>query len=173
MTQHKVENEIELFIQGEGISKITLVKVNPSDTIADLIKIAREHGLSTPYEADICVFVEDTDVPLARDGKIEEVGLASRSRVHIHRCQQIEVVVNFNKDQRKGFFPPSATMASVKKWAVGKEGFGMSATDATEHLLQLCGSNARPDEDVHIGTLTKGVDWAICFDLVAKQRVEG
>ena len=173
MTQHNVVKEIELFIQGEGIPKITLVKVNPSDTVADLIKVAREHGLSTPGDAEICVFVEDTDDPLAWDGKIEELGLTSRTRVHIHRCQRVEIVVNFNKDQRKGFFPPSATIASVKKWAVGKEGFGMSNIDATEHLLQLCGSKTRPDEDVHIGTLTKGEAWVICFDLVAKQRVEG
>ena len=173
MTQYRIEDEIELFIQGEGIPKITLVKMNPNDTVADLIKIAREHGLSTPEEAEICVFVEDTDNPLALDGKIEEVGLTSRSRVHIHRCLRLEVVVNFNKDQRKSFFPPSATIASVKKWTVGKEGFGMSDIDATEHLLQVCGSTVRPDEDAHIGNLTKGVDWAICFDLVAKKRVEG
>ena len=173
MTQLSTADQIELFIQGEGIPKITLLKVNPKDTVADLIKIAREHGLSTPEGEEVCIFIEDTDTPLALEVKIDETGLSSRSRVHIHRCQRLEVTVNFNKDQLKGFFPPSVTVAWVKKWVVSEDGFGMSDVDAAEHLLQVCGSAVRPDEDAHIGTLTKGADQSICFDLVAKKRVEG
>ena len=173
MTQPDVKDYIEIFIQGEGILKITLVNLHPKDTVADIIKVAREHGLSTPQGSEVFVLVENTDTPLVLDAKIDEADLIPRSRVHIHRCQRVEVVVNFNADQLKGFFPPSATVAWVKKWAVGKDGFGMSDVDATEHLLQLCNTTDRPDEDMHIGTLMKVSDWAICFDLVAKQRVEG
>ncbi len=173
MKQSDVKGYIEIFIQGEGIPKITLVRVHLKDTVADLIKVAREHGLSTPEGSEVFVFVENTDTPLALDAKIDEVGLISRSRVHIHCCKRVEVTVNFNADQLKSFFPPSATVAWIKKWAVGKDGFGMSDVDATEHLLQVCHSTDRPDEDMHIGTLVKASDSAICFDLVAKQRVEG
>ena len=173
MTQPNARDYIEIFIQGEGISKITLVRVHIKDTVADIIKVALEHGLSTPEGSEVFVLVENTDAPLVLDAKIDEVGLIPRSRVHIHRCRRVEVTVNFNADQLKGFFPPSATVAWVKKWAVGKDGFVLSDLDATEHLLQVCHSTDRPDEDVHIGTLVKVLDGAICFDLVAKQRVEG
>ena len=173
MTQPKGKDYIELFIQCEGILKITLVSVHLKDTVADIIKVAQEHGLSAPEGSEVFVFVENTDAPLALDAKIDEVGLIPRRRVHVHRCRRVEVTVNFNADQLKGFFPPSATVAWVKKWAVGKDGFGLSDLDATEHLLQVCHSTDRPDEDVHIGTLVKFLDGAICFDLVAKQRVEG
>ena len=173
MVQLDTTDQIELFIQGEGIPKITLVKVYPKDTVADIIKVAREHGLSAPEGSEICVFVENTDAPLALDAKIDELGLAPRSRIHIHRCQSVEVWVNFNEHQQKGFFPPSATVNWVKGWAVGKDGFDMSPVDATEHLLQLCNSSERPDEDVHIGTLVKFSHGTLCFDLVPKQRVEG
>jgi len=173
MTQPNARDYIELFIQGEGVSKITLVRVHIKDTVADIIKVALEHGLSTPEGSEVFVLVENTDAPLVLDAKIDEVGLIPRSRVHIHRCRRVEVTVNFNADQLKGFFPPSATVAWVKKWAVGKDGFGLSDLDATEHLLQVCHSTDRPDEDVHIGTLVKVLAGAICFDLVAKQRVEG
>ena len=173
MTQLDTIDHIELFIQGEGIPKITLVKVHPNDTVADIIKAAREHGLSAPEGSEICVFVENTNTPLALDAKVDEVGIVSRSRVHIHRCQRVEVWINFNEHQKKGFFPPSATVAWVKEWAVGKDAFDMSPVDATEHLLQICDSSERPDEDVHIGTLVKFSDGTLCLDLVPKQRVEG
>ena len=173
MTQCDTTDHIELFIQGEGIPKITLVKVHPRDTVADIIKVAREHGLSTPEGSEVFVFVENADTPLNLDAKIDEVGLTPRSRVHIHRCRRVEVTVNFKEHQLKGFFPPSATINKVTKWAVGKDGADMSPVDAAEHLLQVCLSTERPDEDVHIGTLVKGSDCVICFDLVAKQRVEG
>ena len=173
MKPSDVKDSIEIFIQGEGIPKITLVTVHPKDTVADLIKAAREHGLSTPKGSEVFVFVENTATPSALDAKIDEIGLKPRSRLHIHCCKHVEVTVNFNADQLKNFFPPSATVAWIKKWVVGKDGFGMSEVDATEHLLQVCHSTDRPDEDVHIGTLVKSSDPAICLDLVAKQRVEG
>ncbi len=173
MSQPDATDHIELFIQGEGIPKIALVKVHPEYTVADLIKVAREHSLSVPEGSEVFVLLENTDAPLLLDAKIDEVGLAPRSRVHIHRCRRVEVTVNFNADQLKGFFPPSATLAWVKKWAVGKDGFGMADVDATEHLLQMCGSTDRPDEDVHIGTLVKLSNGTLCFDLAPKQRVEG
>ena len=165
--------EIELFIQGEGIPKITLVKVHPHDTVAAIVKVAREHGLSAPEGSEVLVFVENSEVPLSLEAKIDEVGLKPRSRVHIHRCQRVEVTVNFNGDEKKGFFPPSATVDWVKRWAVGKDGYDIPTADAAEHALQVCNSPERPDEDVHIGTLAKFSDGTLCFDLVPKQRVEG
>ena len=44
MTQIDATDHVELFIQGEGIPKITLMKVHPKDTVADIVKVAREHG---------------------------------------------------------------------------------------------------------------------------------
>lgn len=173
MLQPESKDYMEIFIQGEGIPEIVLVCVHPVDTAEDIIKLGREHGLSTPEGSEVYVFVENTATPLALDGKIDEIGLKPRNRVHIHCSKQVEVTVNFNANQLKGFFPPSATVAWIKKWAVGKDGYCMSEVDATEHLLQECHSKDRPDEDVHIGALVRASDPVICFDLVAKQRVEG
>ena len=173
MTQLDAISHIELFIQGEGIPKITLVKVHPKDTVAGIIKVARLHGLRTSEDAELFVFVENTDVSLELDVKIDEVGLVARSRVHIHRCKGVEVTVNYNQDQKKGFFPPSATVHWVKEWAVGKDQYEMSPVDAAEHVLKVCNSGDEPDGEVHIGTLVKFPDRTLCFDLVPKQRVEG
>ena len=45
--------------------------------------------------------------------------------------------------------------------------------DAVEHVLQISGSASRPDEDVHLGTLTRAPVCSVSFDLVPKRRVEG
>ena len=100
--------------------------------MADIVKVAREYGLSAPEDSEVCVFVENTDVTLDLDVKIDEAGLTSRGRVHIHRCKSVEVTVNYNQDQKKGFFPPSATVDSVKEWAVAKDQYGLSPVDAAE-----------------------------------------
>ena len=173
MTQLNAPDQIEIFIQGEGIPKITLVKLGPKDTVADIVKIAREHGLSAPEDAELCVFIENSDVTLELDMKVDEAGLTARSRVHIHRCKSVEVTVNYNQDQKKGFFAPSATVDRVKEWATGKDQYNLSPVDAAEHVLKVCNSGDQPDEEVHIGTLVKFPDGTLCFDLVAKQRVEG
>lgn len=172
MTQQGTRDEIELFLQGEGITDITLVRVPRDGTARDIIDAAKAHGLTSP-NGEALVLVEDVEEPLAPDARLEAAGIAHRGRVHVHRCRQVAVAVNFNADQKTEDFPPSATVGRVKKWAVGKKGFDLQGVDATEHLLQVCNSTDRPDEDVHIGTLVRVPDCGLCFDLVAKQRVEG
>lgn len=173
MTQHTTGDEIELFLQGEGIAEITLVRVPRAGTVREIIETAMAHGLAKPDGVEALVFLEDAEEPLAAEVTLEVAGVAQRARVHVHRCRRVAVTVNFNADQKTEAFPPSATLARVKKWAVGKRGFDLTDVDAAEHLLQVCGSTVRPDEDVHIGTLVHVPDCEVCFDLVAKQRVEG
>ena len=173
MAQLEAADHIELFLQGEGIHKITLVKVHPKDIVADIVKVGYEHGLRIPEDSEVFIFVENTDEPLELDVKIDEAGLSPRSRVHIHRCKEVEVTVNYRRDQKKDSFPPSATVDWVKEWAVGKDQYDMSSVDAAEHVLKVCNSGDQPDEDVHIGALAKFPDGTLCFDLVPKQRVEG
>ena len=104
---------------------------------------------------------------------LEAAGIRHRGRVHVHRCRKIQVAVNFNGVTESNHFSPATTVGKIKKWAVSKQVFNLSEIDASEHILQICGSNERPDEDTHLGSLVKFPDCKICFDLVAKVRVEG
>lgn len=172
MIQHDKRDEIELFLQGQGIREITLVRVPRGGTVRDVLTAAAAHGLGVDGDAPL-VLLEDAEEPLAPDATLEHAGVTNRSRVHVHRCRRVGVTVNFNADQKCEGFPPSATVGRVRRWAVGKHGFDLNGVDATEHLLQLCGSSDRPDEDAHIGTLVTAPACGLCFDLVVKQRVEG
>lgn len=162
--------EIELFIQGEGLDEIALVRMAHGATVRDVVVAAKMHGLPDADEPFV-VLLEDEEVALPLDAALSDTGLRHRGRVHIHRVPRIDVTVHFVSDTKAHTFSSSATVRRVKEWA--DEQFKLPRVDATEHVLQLCNSNVRPDEDTHIGRLVRYPDHALCFDLVAKHRVEG
>lgn len=166
--------EIEIFVQGEGIPEITLLRVPDNSAVRDILTNAEAQGVRfAGDEPSLVILIEDQEMELPHDLSLEKAGIRHRSRVHIHRCRRIEVTVNFNAQQIVHSFPPSATVERVKRWAVSSEGFDLPSIDATEHLLQVCRSAARPDEDIQIGSLVAFPNCGLCFDLVPKVRVEG
>jgi len=163
--------DIELFVQGEGIRDIVLIKAKKGGAVRDILVAAREAGLSVVE--GVVLWIEDEESPIDLDAPIASTQIRHLGRVHLHRCRKVAVNVTFNGVQKAETFPPATTMKRVKRWAVGPKGFNMSDVDAAEHVLQLTGSAERPDEDIHIGTLVTGSQCSVSFDLVPKVRVEG
>lgn len=161
---------IQLFLQYEGHPRVELVQLDENATVADLIEAARKAGLPDDRKEGACVFVHDVDQPLDLTLTLKAAGVRDKYRVHVHRCKKVEVTLHFNERTEKLAFPPAATVDKVKKEFV-KE-LRMSKVDASEHVLQLCGSTDRPDPDTHIGSLVCGC-CALCFDLVPIKRIEG
>lgn len=164
-------NEIEIFLQGEGIPEITLVRVPSKATVQAIVEAAQAHGMRLEEKDHPVVLLEDTEEALDLNRQLDQAGIGHRSRVHVHRCRRVEVSINFQAEQQTRKFSAATTVQRVKQWAVHE--FGLPKVDATEHALQLCGSMTRPDEDIHLGTLVQYPDCMLCFDLVPKQRVEG
>lgn len=166
-------NEIQLFVQGEGITEIQLVRIPEKSTLCELAKKLNLVFMESNATAgdDFIFLLEDSERELQSDKTIKELGIKNRERIHIHSCRKIKVGVNFNGREAGHLFPPSKTIAKVKRWA--DKQFGIEGVDATEHALQICGTAKRPDEDVHIGSLVQRPNCQVCFDLVPKKRVEG
>jgi hypothetical protein len=165
------ERTIELFVQGEGIGEVALIHVPHDATVHQVFrKMKAECGIEA-REEEIIALIEDQDEEIGLHAKLIEVGIGHRDRMHFHRCRRINVSVNFNGAAKKRALSPSTTITKIKRWA-DKE-FDLKGVDATEHALQICGTNKRPDLDVHVGSLVQHPDCEICFDLVPKQRVEG
>ena len=163
--------KIEVFLQMEGVKDIMLVHVPKGGSVRDLLGAAKEHGPKFDDEELIKVFIEDEDESVELDLILDEAGIKHRGHVHIHRCHRIDVSVNFNGSQVTNPFPPSATVARVKKWATHE--LGMTEKDAAEHVLEVSGTKVSLDEDIHIGTLVHYPECRISFDLRPKVRVEG
>jgi hypothetical protein len=163
--------EIELFLQGEGIAQIVLVKVPEDGSVRDIVEAARAQGYHASGDDSPAVFLEGNEEPLVPGLTLKTAGIQARRRVHVHTCRKVKISINFNAEEKSHPFSPATTMAAVKKWADDK--FKLSGVDATEHALQLCGTSNRPGDDIHVGSLVASNTCALCFDLVPKQRVEG
>jgi hypothetical protein len=171
---------LQIFVQGEGKRDIRVLDLSPLTTVRELMEAAQAQGVVASQNgarnADgntIAVYAEDSDMPLPPDATLEAAGLGNQSSVHLSRCKQVTVTVNYNGKEHSEMFGPGVPMRRVKAWAVGKKGFNFTPVDAAEHILQLTGTVDRPDEDVHIGTLVGVTGCRVEFDLVAKVRVEG
>lgn len=162
---------IEVFVQGERIPEVQLLRVLRNSIVKDLIEKVDTTSPLRDQSVKPGLFLEDATEELNVAATLEDAGIAHRSRVHRHRCRRVEVTVNFKGDHKAVEFPTSTTVRKVKRWA--DDEFNLKGVDATEHALQICDTNKRPDEDVHIGSLVEFPNCKICFDLVPKTRVEG
>ncbi|MBC7283583.1 hypothetical protein [Hoeflea sp.] len=160
---------IDLFYQGEGVGEIAHIELEPDATFATLkTRLAEKHQIP----ADALLFIEDEDEPIDEGVLVKERATAKGLKVHFHRCRHVEVTVMFNGETVERRFPPSATVARVKRWAAEKK-FGMSEEEAGEHVLQIAGTHDRPAPGTHIGSLTDGKVCSLAFDLVPDERVNG
>jgi hypothetical protein len=167
---------IEIFIQGAYVPEILVATAAPVDTVAGVLA-----GLDRPIQIreETLVFVEDMHGPLDPETSIEELlplrfdeeAIVVPLRLHVTKCRHVAVSVRFNGESENRRFAPGSTIGRVHHWAA-RRAFGLSPRDAAEHVLQITGTDKRPDRDVHIGTLT-GDTCAVEFDLVPRKRVEG
>lgn len=163
-------SKIQLFLQLEGTPGIQLVEIDDDAPGKELIAAAIRAGLAPKNAEGAQVFGADGDSPLNPDVSLKKQGIRDKHRVHVHRCRRVDVTLHFNEVTEVIHFPPSATVDRVKKRFV--QSIQMSPVDATEHVLQICGSSDRPEPDTQIGTLVCGC-CDVCFDLVPIKRVEG
>jgi hypothetical protein len=161
---------VQLFLQYEGHRRVELIQLDENATVADVLEAARRAGLPDDRKEGACVFGHDADAPFDPAVTLKAAGVRDKHRVHVHRCKKVEVTLHFNERTETLAFPPAATVDKVKKEFV--KAIRMSPVDATEHVLQLCGSTDRPDPDTHIGSLVCGC-CSLCFDLVPIKRIEG
>ncbi|MFZ5610270.1 MAG: hypothetical protein ACOY99_11760 [Pseudomonadota bacterium] len=160
---------IDLFYQGEGVGEIEHIELEPDATFAVLkARLVEKHKV--PFDA--LLFIEDEDEPIDEGVHLKDRATAKGLKVHIHRCRHVEVTVTFNGETVERRFPPSTTVARVKRWAAETK-FEMSEEEAGEHVLQIAGTHDRPAAGTHIGALTNGKVCALAFDLVPDERING
>ena len=126
---------VDLFCQGEGIGEIVHIELELDATFSVLkARLTEEYRIPD----DALLFSEDEDEPIDESVLVKDHATAKGLKVHIHRCRHVKVTVMFNGKTVECHFPPSATVARVKRWAAEKE-FGMSEDEAGEHVLQVAG----------------------------------
>lgn len=159
--------KIKVFLQSELLSDIEVVEVE-SDGGHTALRAACLEKVNLRPDAKVFIFVEDEDDEHELE-KLEQVpdGL----RVQLHRLKSIDLIVRYAGGDVRRSFRPSATVGRVKKWATRE--LGVAPSDAAELMLQIRGTDNRPDADIHIGMLVKAPEHTLEFDLVPSPRVNG
>jgi hypothetical protein len=160
---------IDVFYQGEDLREIEHIEVEPTNTFGALkAALIEKHALPV----DVLIFVEDADEPADETVVVAEFGGRSGVKAHVHRCHHVEVEVRFNNETVRHSFRPGVTIARVKHWAA-EDKFKMTPEEASEHVLQIQGTQDRPSPGTHLGTLASCPKCKVAFDLVPDHRVNG
>jgi len=164
-------NEVIVFVQTEGQDAPFDLKLSEAATWRELTDTVRKTAGNIAPSSVVLLEDRDDEVP-------EEVlvgalkGNDGTVRVHVHRCHQIAVTVDYSgRPTLQRSFAPSTTVAKVKAWAGHQLGIGPA--DLAELVLEVAGTNTRPDADTHIGTLVAAGQCSVAFNLVFVKRVQG
>lgn len=175
--------KFEIFLH-EANTKPKVVEAASTDI---LMEVLVRTGATTPEATDALVFVGEWDEALqepedVEDGvdqhaptdvtkSLEELGLERHRHVHVHRCRNIAVKVNFMNKTKHHRFSPATTVATATAWARKK--FHVDLATASEYVLQFCGSTTQPRANQHLGELVTSGDCSLCFDLVKEVTPQG
>ena len=157
---------VQVFLQSELLGDIEVVEID-SQAGQHALHRACLDKLGSAQADDFFLFIEDDD-----EKPFDKLdGIPEGLRVHLHRLKGIDVIVRYaGRDVRRPF-RPSATVGRVKLWATHE--LGIAPSDAAELMLQISGTDTRPDADIHIGALLSVSQRSITFDLVPSPRVNG
>lgn len=155
---------IRIFLQSEFLDGVEVIELDEHAGHAELHSAIRAR---VGHQEELFVFIEDNDGEHALQDLERLVdGLC----VHAHRRKEIHVVVRYVGRTVRRAFRPAATVGRVKTWAL--EELGISESDGAELMLQVAGTDTRPDVDVHIGTLARHRH-EVTLDLVPSPRING
>ena len=159
---------IDVFYQGEGIGSLQHIEFDSQRPFAELLAmIAKQHGLD-----GAALFLEDEDEPVDERALVGTKAGRSGLKVHVHRCREVKVTVNFKEKSVHDKVRPAKTVGKIKHWAAVRK-LGMSEEEASHHHLQLADTTEQPDTGTHVGALVTKGTCAVEFDLVPTPRVNG
>lgn len=165
-TEAEFDMNVQVFLQSELLRDVEVVEVDAKAGYEALLRACLDKVGNDG--ADMALFVEDDD----DEGAAEKLKrIPDGLRVHLHRQKAIEVTVRYAGRQTKRDFQPATTIVRVKRWATHE--LGINPSDAAELMLQISGTDIRPDADVHLGSLVVAPLRNITFDLVPSPRVNG
>jgi hypothetical protein len=158
----------QIFLQSELFNDIEVVEVDECASLPAVRQACLARVAETLVAEELFFFIEDDD---DEEAFIKLECISDNLRLHLHRLKSITVQVRYAGREAHHTFRPSTTIARVKRWAAHE--FGVTPSDAAELMLQIAGTDVRPDPDLHLGSLVKKPEHSVCFDLVPAPRVNG
>lgn len=158
----------QVFLQSELLKDIEVIEVDECASKRAVRQACLARIAEVLLAEELILFLEDED---DEDAFHKLECIEDCLRLHLHRLKAITVNVRYAGRDAHHTFRPNATIARVKRWAAHE--FGVTPSDAAELMLQISGTDVRPDPDLHLGCLVKAPEHSVCFDLVPAPRVNG
>lgn len=132
-------------------------------TFEAVVAFVRQHLPS----GEIFLFERDRDEPFRDAGGRKAIALVA------HRANSVLVNVHFEHQSKPHKFPPSTTVNTVLRWAVGKHGFNLEVNAAAKANLMRSGASEPLDRSVVIGTLFSHHERELTLELTLKDFTNG
>ncbi|HVZ80514.1 MAG TPA: hypothetical protein VHE12_06870, partial [bacterium] len=99
-----------ILVEGAGLSELLKITIKNGSKLQEIVEVVAKKGGFSPKEAFL--FIEDQEGPLNLELVIDEK--YDRKRVHhVHRAKTIEVIVFYERGEKKRSFSPSTTVGKV------------------------------------------------------------
>jgi hypothetical protein len=157
---------MRMFVHHEDKPEPEVIEVEAETTVAEALGISIE-------EETVVLLLEDDDRVIDISLTVVAAEIPDRGHVHHGHHRHLEVIVDYNGEDRRRQFAASARVSRVYEWAAGKDGFELDETDAAEHQLALPGSNTVPAPDTHVGSLPQNPAGTVHLNIISKGRHEG
>lgn len=168
---------IEFFLHGKG-NLPEAVTALENETLMEMLTrfdaLPREAEVAFVGEADDALHNPDADEDQQAAADLQqtlkELKVRKLRHVHTRAALRIEATVHFNGKSKKRRFSPTATVATVLRWA--KKVFQIDPTGGADLVLALRPTGEQPRPDQHLGELRPGAR-ELAFDLVREQTPQG
>ncbi len=162
-------NKNTIFVQCQGHAGLIEAELPTEPTLEGMRSVLKKAGVA--INEDTHIFIDEAEEPAGEMDKELFGHLKHGDRIHITKCRQIEVSVNYLDQTASRRFGPGKKLKAVKKWIVRK--FNIDSVDAGEHVLQICGGTTQPAPDTPLSELVDSACCSVCLDFVPDKRVEG
>ncbi|WP_436642184.1 hypothetical protein [Microbaculum sp. FT89] len=150
----------DIFIKRSGSLEVQHRTLETLDLAALQKELDKAFGAGSLY-------LEDENEPLSPGRHID----APTIFVHHSHCKRIEVTVRYAGRNFEHKFGPGTTLKTIKRRT--EKRLDIDAADAAELSLQIAGTNDRPDEATHVGSVADPTTCSVVFDLIPSDRING
>ncbi|MDR3678888.1 MAG: hypothetical protein P4L41_02905 [Flavipsychrobacter sp.] len=165
---------MKIYLHGENNSELQAIEIADNAHVEEIIikhhEVFNTSGHKVEDETEYLIFVENDDSHKHRDRSCNDIGIKHHSHVHCHRCQEVEVTLEYNTQEVKVSVPPSATMQMILQKSASE--LKILPDDFGDLRFQLA-NGTDIDQKVHIGSFVSYPDCQAKVLVKSITKIEG
>lgn len=115
--------------------------------------------------------IETTHKPVDLNQIIADLELEKHHHLHCSHCREIDTNFYFLDKELNAKFFPATTIGETTRWA--RSNFRFDEAAASEHVLQISGTQEQPRPSQHLGELVKKGNCRLSFEIVKEMIPQG